>query len=109
MNPDSAEVVPKSRLQKGAGRGVERLARRSQHFVDDRRCCDMPRVAGFEPLRLQALSKPVHPAVGARSSAAASAPELRLRNPHHSFGGSVCFLLIFVTRLADRQFRLGRR
>jgi hypothetical protein len=112
VHPYPAEVVPKSRLHKGAGRVIERLARRSQRFVDDRRRRNLARIAGLDPLRLQAfvsVSEPVRPAVGARSAAGARALQLRLRNPHHSFGGSVCFLFIFVSGLPDHQFRLERR
>src|SRR5689334_11406297 len=46
--------------------------------------------------------------LGTRSAAGASALELRLMHPQHLFGDTICFPLIVVLRLVDRQFRLHR-
>ena len=62
-------------------------------------------------LSLQALmflARLLRLTLGAPSAAGASALELRLRHAHHLFGDAVCLLLIFVSRLVDRQFRLYR-
>ena len=46
VNAHMAEVVTEMRLEKGAGFTVERLARRAQNFVDERRNLKKMRVEG---------------------------------------------------------------
>src|SRR5262245_2391460 len=45
------------------------------------------------------------PTPGALSAAGASATSLRLRHAHHLVSDAICLLLVFVSRLVDRQFR----
>src|SRR5437660_802439 len=51
MHPHLAEVPPKSRLHERPCRDVERLARRAQHFMNDRRRFDPARAGGASGLQ----------------------------------------------------------
>jgi hypothetical protein len=47
-------------------------------------------------------------ALGALPAAGVSKLHLRLGHPHNLLSNSVCFLLVFIPRLVDCQFRLQR-
>jgi hypothetical protein len=73
MDAHPAEIVPEARLHERVGRGVYRLARRTQYFVDNGWRCGL-RFARADPLHLQSLTARCSLlTVGAGSSAGALA------------------------------------
>ena len=79
---------------------------------DGRRCGSVPsRLTGraSSPQALMSLAQAAPPGTrGTLRRRHKRACELRLGHAHHLFGEAVCFLLIVVSRLVNRQFRLYR-
>ncbi|HEV8579670.1 MAG TPA: hypothetical protein VGX68_11380 [Thermoanaerobaculia bacterium] len=79
--------------------------------MDERRCHGLSRIAGLDPLRLQAvvfLTRLLRLTLGTRTTAGASTLELRFRHAHHLVGDPIRFLLVNVCRAIYRQLRLNR-
>jgi len=97
MHPDVAKVMPETRLEERARRGIERLPGGAQHVVDDRR--------GFRHPSIAACRVALHQ----RNNAIERLPfSRRSRHPHHLLGHTVSFLLVLIAWFIDPQFRLQR-
>lgn len=101
--------MSKTRLEKGASWRIEWLAGCRYHLVNNRRRCHPFRIAGLYLGGLQVRRRPVRTLLlTCRTSIATTttALHLGLRHAHHLLCDVVCFLLVFISGLVNRRFRL---
>jgi hypothetical protein len=127
MDPDIGEAPPEARFHEGTRSRIERLSRRPQHLVHDRRrsaLVDIAPVArtSTRPLPLEpalvvaARARPLERVAGNRRDNRRIGPERRdwcvprgcSWRPHHAVRDAVRLLLERVVDVADRELGLQR-
>jgi hypothetical protein len=95
MHPHLAEIVTEARFEEGPGGGIERLARRVQYIVYNRRCLGHSGTSSGRS------------ALDQRGSDSTERPaHLGVRHPHHLLRHVIGFLFVLITWLIDPQLGL---
>jgi hypothetical protein len=105
------KIIPKPRLEEGAGSGVERLAGGAEHLVHDGRRLTASgiRSSGWLHLQLLLFFRLAGGAFATKPRWRRCDGNVAVRHPHHLVRYSVGFLLIGIAWLIDDELWLNGR